>query len=84
MSATGIMGPGTLLPFLLIKLGRLLHFRFTTSRWTKPVLSAWWDSETGKIKWISVIPIAGIALTNILTLVLLTYAWDFAVQAGLN
>ena len=84
MSATGIMGPGTLVPFTIIKVAREIYFRSKTGRWTKPVLSSWYDSEAKKITWISVVPIAIIAITNILTFILLTYAWDFAVQAGLN
>ena len=83
-SAAAILGPGTVTVFSLIKLARVLHHRHTQGRWTLAKNSAWWKDDTNSVRWTSLIPLIVTVVTSYTFTIFLTYAWDFAAQAGLN
>ena len=84
LSAAAILGPGTLAVFTLIKIGRVLYHRFKHGRWTHAKDSAWWKSDTNSVRWSSLIPLIVTLVTSYSFTICMTYAWGFAVQAGLN
>lgn len=85
MVATGILGPGGFVIFFVLKVLREIVYRCKTGTWVKPIgESAWLKNPSGKIKWSSITPILGTTACTVGRISIMTYAWGFADQAGLN
>ena len=70
----GIMGPGVLTIFLILKLALSIKYYIKTGRCFSKENSAWRTAQ-GTWTWINLIPLFGNALTNFLYTVTMTYAW---------
>ena len=84
MAGVAVLGPGALIAFTLFKVLNEVSFRFKNGRWTKPENSSWFKGVDGKIRWTSLIPVICSTACNLVYIIVMTYAWDFATQAGLN
>ena len=82
LAGTGVLGPGTFVLFLLWRLALEIRYRARTGVWLKPEGSRAW--ENGKPKWKTLIPWISNALTNAGYLVVMSFAWNFAKEGGLN
>ena len=72
-----MLGPGATIMYLLAKIARELWYYCQNKRWIKPEKSSW-NTDDGKVRWSSVIPLVGNILCNIGITVVMTFAWDFA------
>ena len=84
MDGTGILGPGATVMFLSIKFVREVIFLEKNGRWTRTKKSAWIKEENGSVRWISLVPLFVSVACNVGVTIVMTYAWNFAAQAGLN
>ena len=79
----GVLGPGTLLVFILVKLIReYLHFK-KEGRWFKKKNSAWLD-EHENFYYRNLVPLFVNGLTNLGFTIVMTFAWRFAKMGGMN
>ena len=84
LAGSGVLGPGAFLMFLILKIVREIYFRCKNGSWSKAEGSSWVKDEDGKIRWISLVPLFGNIACNIGYTIVMTFAWNFAEQAGLN
>lgn len=83
LAGSGVLGPGAFVVFLLAKLIREVIYRSKNRSWVKPLRSSWF-LETGKVRWSSLVPLLGNMGANIGYTIVMTFAWRFADEAGLN
>ena len=81
---SGVLGPGAFLVYFILKIVRLICFKCKNGKWAKTEGSAWVKEEDGKIRWLSLVPLFGNIACNIGYTIVMTFAWNFAEQAGLN
>mmetsp|Transcript_9869 Transcript_9869/g.12241 ORF Transcript_9869/g.12241 Transcript_9869/m.12241 type:complete len:290 (-) Transcript_9869:183-1052(-) len=80
---SAVLGPGPFVVFSMIKLIREIVYRCRKKTWVRPEDSAWVSKEGG-IRWSSIIPLAVNVSNNVAYVLIMTIAWRFARQAGLN
>ena len=83
LAGTGVLGPGAFLVYLSMKVIREVRYKYKTKSWTKPTNSSW-KHENGGVRWRSLIPLIGNMSATIGYAIVMTFAWNFADQAGLN
>lgn len=83
LKGTGLLGPGAAIVYFLFKAIKEIIYRSKHGRWTKEKDSSW-RKDDGSIRWMSIVPIAGNVACNIGYTIVMTFAWRFAEQAGLN
>ena len=82
LAGAGVLGPGVLLVFSLWRIILQIRYKINNDTWLKRTGSRVW--ENGKPKYKTLIPLLGNAATNAGYLVVMTVAWDFAKEGGLN
>lgn len=83
-AGTGVLGPGALIGYLILKLVREVIYRSKNGLWFKSESSNWIKDDDRKVRWQSVIPLVGNICLNIGYTVVMTIAWDFADKAKMN
>ncbi len=83
LAGSGILGPVPAVFYTLFKVFHEVKYRYKTGRWTRPSGSSWLTDE-GKFRWSTLIPLCGNTGANIGYTVVMTFAWRFATQGGLN
>ena len=80
---TGIVGPGALLVFAIVKFIREYSYYKREGRWFKSNNSAWLD-QNGAVYYKNILPLLVNGLTGFGFYVIMTFAWKFAKMGGLN
>ena len=83
LAGSGVLGPGAFIVYTIVKCFRELRYRFINKRWAKSENSTW-VKDVGGIRWSSIIPLLGNVITTVGYTVVMTFAWNFAEQGGLN
>lgn len=83
LAGSGVLGPGAFLFFSVFKVVLEVVNRCKTGRWRDPSGGAWFMAD-GKVRWSSLIPLFGNVSANIGYTIVMTFAWRFAEQGGLN
>lgn len=83
LSGVGITGPGTFLVYLTWRILLELRYRCKHDQWTKREGSRVLD-ERGNYKWKNLIPLLYNVFINGTYLIVMSFAWNFAVQGGMN
>jgi len=83
LAGSGILGPVPAIVYTLFKVIHEVRYRCKNGRWTRPYGSTWLTDER-KFRWSSLIPLIGNTGANIGYTVVMTFAWRFATQGGLN
>ena len=83
LSGAGVLGPGAFIVYLLAKILREVRYKYKNGRWTKRMGSSW-VHEDGGVRWSSLVPLIGNMGATIGYTIVMTFAWRFADQAGLN
>lgn len=86
LAGSGVLGPGAFLVFTVFKVANEAIYRCKKGRWTKEEKSSWVkeDHAGPSIRCKSWIPLLGNVACNIGYTIVMTFAWNFAEQAGLN
>ena len=84
LAGSGVLGPGAFIMYLVIKVFREIRFRSKNGKWAKSQNSSWVRDEDRKIRWMSLVPLLGNVACNLGYTIVMTFAWNFAEQGGLN
>jgi len=83
LAGSGVLAPGVFIIFLALKLIRELRFCCKHRSCFKSENSSW-RKDDGTVRWDSLIPLFCNVGVNIGYIIVMTFAWKFADQAGLN
>ena len=83
LKGLGVMGPGVLSTFLIVKLAREYHYFKKQARWFKTQNSTWL-TEKGEVYYRNGVPLVVNGLTNLGFTFVMTFAQRFAKMGGMN
>lgn len=83
LAGSGVLGPGAFIFFSIFKVVIEVVSRCKKGIWRDPSGSSWFV-RGGKPRWSSLIPLFGNVGANIGYTIVMTFAWRFAEQGGLN
>jgi len=83
LAGSGVLGPGAFIFYLIFKVVHEATYCCKNRTWFKTVGSTWLTDER-ELRWSSLIPLLGNTGANIGYTIVMTFAWRFADQGGLN
>ena len=74
---SAVLGPGTLIVYIVLKIIREVHYRYKHGTWFRPKNSVWVTDE-GRFRWSSLIPLVASTVFLAAYVFVMTVAWNFA------